>query len=156
MSEQFGKSEESEELGRIQAPAIVFPGQAQDPTAAHRTAYDLLARRAPQEALGLIEPALEADPRNYGLRSLRAWAFLLRAQLQRAESELRGLVDENPSDDWARHALARSLERQSRFADALPHARLAAAMTADPEHEATTLRIERRLAETTGTVDDLA
>ncbi|MFW6775395.1 tetratricopeptide repeat protein [Nocardioides sp. CPCC 205120] len=139
----------------IQAPAIVFPGQAADPAGAHRTAYDLLARRAPKEALDVLEPALEVDPGNYGLRSLRAWAYLLRAQLQRADTELRGLADENPSDDWVRHALARSLERQSRYADALPHARLAAAMTGDPEHETTVLRIERRLAERTGTLDQL-
>lgn len=139
----------------LKAPVMVFPGQVNDPTQAHRAAYDLLARRAPQDALALIEPALEAEPDNYGLRSLRAWAYLLRAQLHKAEAELRGLVEENPSDDWVRHALARSLERQSRFADALPHARLAAAMTGDPEHEATSLRVERRLAETTGTVDGL-
>ncbi|HEY1135310.1 MAG TPA: tetratricopeptide repeat protein [Nocardioides sp.] len=150
MTEQFGEFEQ------ISAPAIVFPGQAADPTSAPRAAYDLLVRRAPVEALELIEPALELDAGNYGLRSLRAWAFLLRAQLQRAEGELRGLVEENPSDEWARHALARSLERQSRFGDALPHARLAAAMTGDPEHETTALRIERRLAETTGDLDRLA
>lgn len=137
------------------APAIVFPSQINDPAGAHRAAYDLLARRAPVEALGLIEPALAKDESNYGLRLLRAWAFLLRAQLRRAEDELRGLVEENPSDDWVRHALARSLERQSRFADALPHARLAAAMTGDPEHESTALRIERRLAEVSGTVGEL-
>ncbi|GAB3089084.1 tetratricopeptide repeat protein [Nocardioides zeae] len=148
-------SDWTEQVEQISAPAIVFPGQEQDPTSAHRASFDLLARRAPVEALALIEPALELDAGNYGLRSLRAWAYLLRAQLQRAEEELRGLVEENPSDDWARHALARSLERQSRFGDALPHARLAAAMTGDPEHELTALRIERRLAEQRGTVDDL-
>lgn len=148
-------SDWTEQIEQISAPAIVFPGQAQDATSAHRAAFDLLARRAPAEALALIEPALELDPENYGLRSLRAWAFLMRAQLQRAEAELQGLVDENPSDDWARHALARSLERQSRFEDALPHARLSAAMTGDPEHESTALRIERRLAERRGTVEDL-
>ncbi len=152
MTENTDRTERIEQIG---APAIVFPGQAQDPTSAHRAAYDLLARRAPAEALALIEPALELDPGNYGLRSLRAWAFLMRAQLQRAEEELRGLVEENPSDDWSRHALARSLERQSRFEDALPQARLSAAMTGDPEHESTALRIERRLAEKRGSVEDL-
>ncbi|WP_206051875.1 tetratricopeptide repeat protein [Nocardioides ferulae] len=129
----------------LQAPPLVFPGQGHE--SAYRVAHDLLARRAPREALEVIEPALEADPGNTGLRSLRAWAFLLRAQLQRAEEELRGLVEENPDDDWARHALGRSLERQSRFADALPHLRLAAAMSGDPEHEVAVLRVERRLAE---------
>ena len=71
-----------------------------------------------------------------------------------AEAELRWLVAADPSDAWARHALGRSLERQSRYADALPHLRLAAAMTGDPEHETAVLRVERRLAETGATSYD--
>lgn len=140
----------------IAVPPVVFPSQLQDPASAHQVAWDLLARRAPAEALQVLEPALAEDPRNYGLRSLRAWAYLLRAQLERAETELRSLVEDDPSDVWSRHALGRSLERQSRYADALPHLRLAAAMTGDPEHEAAVLRVERRLAETGATsYDDL-
>ncbi len=131
----------------LTAPPLVFPGQAA-PEAAFRTAYDLLARRAPAQALDVIEPALTDEPGNAGLRTLRAWAFLMRAQLQRAEAELTWLVEQNPSDDWALHALGRSLERQSRYAEALPWLRLAAAMSGDPEHEAAVLRVERRLAET--------
>jgi tetratricopeptide (TPR) repeat protein len=130
----------------LKAPPLVFPGQG--PETAYRTAHDLLARRAPVEALALLEPALAEEPRNTGLRALRAWAFLLRAQLGRAEEELAALVEERPDDDWARHALGRSLERQGRLAEALPHLRLAAAMSADPDHEVAVLRVERRLAET--------
>jgi tetratricopeptide (TPR) repeat protein len=130
------------------------PGRA--PETAYRTAHDLLARRAPREALEVLEPALEQEPRNTGLRSLRAWAYLLRAQLAKAEEELAALVEERPDDDWARHALGRSLERQARLSEALPHLRLAAAMSGDPEHELAVLRVERRLAETGQTsYDDL-
>ena len=136
-----------EHLEDLQAPPLVLPGQRK-PESAYRTAHDLLARRAPVEALEVIEPALEQEPANTGLRSLRAWAFLLRAQLGRAEEELASLVAENPDDDWARHALGRALERQSRLTEALPHLRLAAAMSGDPEHEVAVLRVERRLAET--------
>lgn len=124
---------------------MVFPAQAAAPESAYRTAFDLLARRAPREALEVIEPALEQEPTNTALRTLRAWAFLMRAQLGRAETELAELVDENPSDDWARHALGRCLERQSRFAEALPHLRLAAAMSGDPDHGLAALRVEQRL-----------
>ena len=85
------------------------PGQA-GPESAFRTAFDLLARRAPKEALEVLEPAQE-EPDNTGLLTLRAWAFLMRAQLQRAEADLTRLVEENPSDDWSRHALGRCLER---------------------------------------------
>ncbi|RYJ05888.1 MAG: tetratricopeptide repeat protein, partial [Actinomycetales bacterium] len=103
----------------LRAPAIVFPGQAAAPEAAYRTAYDLLSRRAPAEALDVIEPALADEPDNTGLRTLRAWAFLMRAQLQRAEAELEWLVGQNPSDDWAQHALGRCLARQNRYELAL-------------------------------------
>lgn len=128
----------------IKAPALVFPGQLA-PERAYGTAYDLLVRRQPAQALELLDAALADEPTNRGLRSLRAWAYLMRAQLQKAEAELRALVEEVPDDDWARHALGRALERQSRFADALPHLRLAAAMTGDPEHDAAVLRVERHL-----------
>lgn len=126
----------------LTAPAVVFPDQ-RDHGSAYRVAYDLLARRAAVEALEIIEPALEAEPGNTGLRVLRAWAFLIRVQLERAESELRQLAEERPDDDWVRFALGRSLERQSRYAEALPHLRLAAAMSGDPEHELAVLRVER-------------
>lgn len=112
---------------------------------AYRTAFDLLADRAPKEALEVLEPALEQEPDNTGLRTLRAWAYLMRAQLQKAEAELAQLVEENPSDDWAQHALGRCLERQSRYAEALPHLRLAAVMSGDPDHGLAALRVEQRL-----------
>jgi thioredoxin-like negative regulator of GroEL len=128
---------------QLTAPAIVFPSQG--PESAYRTAYDLLARRAPNEALDIIEQALAQDPRNTGLRSLRAWAFMIRAQLQKAEAELRDLVEETPDDVWSRHALGRVLERQSRLEEALPHLRMAAVMSGDIEHELAMLRVERLL-----------
>src|SRR3954453_2836239 len=128
----------------LPVPPVVFPDQAA-PESAYRTAYDLLVLRAPKEALEVIEPALADEPGNTGLRALRAWAYLIRAQLPRGEADLEQLVEENPSDDWAQHALGRCLERQSRFADALPHLRLAAAMSGDPEHGLAALRVERLL-----------
>lgn len=129
-----------------QAPAVVFPGQVAHESA-YQTAHDLLARRFPREALEIIEPALAEDPRNKGLRSLRAWAYLLRAQLGKAEEELRSLVEDDPSDVWARHALGRALERQSRLEEALPHLRLAAVMSDDYDHHAAVYRVQNRLAQ---------
>jgi predicted Zn-dependent protease len=117
------------------------------PESAYRVAHDLLVQRAPREALAILEPALVEEPTNTGLRSLRAWAHLIQAHLKQAEAELRELVEETPDDVWARYALGRSLVRQSRLKDALPHLRLAAVMSADPEHEVEVLRVERRLAE---------
>ncbi len=128
----------------LRAPAIVFPGAESRPESAYRTAHDLLARRAPTEALAVLEPALAEEPDNRGLRLLRVWAYFIRVQLQKAIDELTALVEEDPSDVWARHALGRALERQSRYDEALPHLRLAAAMSGDVEHEVAVLRVERR------------
>lgn len=129
----------------LPVPPVIFPDLAAAPESAYRTAYDLLARRAPREALELIEPALEQEPDNTGLLTLRAWAYLMRAQLQRAETDLGRLVAADPTDDWSQHALGRCLERQSRYAEALPHLRLAAAMSGDPDHGLAVLRVEERL-----------
>ena len=127
----------------LRAPGIVFPGAEARPESAYRTAHDLLERRAPSEALKVLEPALEQEPENRGLRLLRAWAYSMRAQLVKASDELTELVAEDPSDAWAQHALGRALERQARYKEALPHLRLAAAMTGDVEHELAVLRAER-------------
>ncbi|NYJ01849.1 putative Zn-dependent protease [Nocardioides thalensis] len=128
---------------QLKAPAIVFPRGEERLESAFRTAHDLLSRRAPKEALEVIEPALEAEPGNRSLRVMRAWAYYMRAQLGKAVDELTELVDEDPSDTWARHTLGRALERQSRHREALPHLRLAAAMSGDVEHEVDVLRVER-------------
>jgi predicted Zn-dependent protease len=132
------------------------PGRANHPADVYHRAWELLEDRAPAQALEILDPAIDAEPESTSLRTLRAWAYFQSAQLGKAEGELRLLVEECPSDVWARFALARVLERQSRYADALPHMRLAAVMSADPEHEAGVLRVERLMAESgTSTYDDL-
>lgn len=123
------------------------PGRVSHPADVYHRAWELLEDRAPAQALELLDPAIEAEPSSTSLRTLRAWAYFQAAQLAKAESELAGLVDDCPSDVWARFALARVLERQSRYSDALPHMRLAAVMSGDPEHEAGVLRVERLMVE---------
>lgn len=132
------------------------PSRSNHPADAYHQAWRLLEDRDPARALEILDPAVDAEPASTSLRTLRAWAYFQSAQLIRAERELHLLVDECPSDVWARFALARVLERQSRYADALPHMRLAAAMSGDPEHEAGVLRVERLMAESGGSsYDDL-
>jgi predicted Zn-dependent protease len=131
------------------------PSRQHHPADVYHQAWQLLEDRDPRQALALLDPAIDAEPGSTGLRTLRAWAYCQSAQLQRAEQELAGLVDDCPTDLWARYALGRVLERQSKYADALPHMRLAAVMSGDPEHEAGMLRVERRLAEVGGSYDGL-
>jgi predicted Zn-dependent protease len=134
---------------------VPTPGE-KHPADAYQQAWHLLEASSPQKAIEILTPAIDAEPGSASLRTLRAWAYFQSAQLSRAEAELRTLVDANPTDVWARFALGRVLERQSRYAEALPHLRLAAVMSGDPEHETGVLRCERKLAETGATsYDDL-
>ncbi len=136
-------------------PAFLAAPLDPSPVDAYRQAWLLLEERDPRRAIALLDPAIDAEPRSASLRTLRAWAYFLSAQLQRAESDLSRLVEDCPTDVWARFALGRVLERQSRYAEALPHLRLAAVMSGDAEHEASVLRVERRLAESDGSYEGL-
>ncbi len=132
-----------------------MPQRDNHPADAYHRAWALVEAKQPLEAIAVLDPAIEAEPDSCSLRTVRAWAYFTSAQLKRAEADLERIVEESPTDVWARFALGRSRERQSRFADALPHLRLAAVMSGDPEHEAAVLRVERRLAEVTGRLDEL-
>jgi tetratricopeptide (TPR) repeat protein len=136
-------------------PAGYDGSGAKHPAHAYQQAWALIEASAPLKAIEILDPAVEAEPESTSLRTLRAWAYFKSAQLQRAEDDLVVLVEQAPTDLWARFALGRVLERQSRYADALPHLRLAAVMSGDAEHEASVLRVERRLAEVTGSYDAL-
>lgn len=138
----------------LPATSAASPG-AKHPADAYQQAWALIEASAPLKAIEILDPAIEAEPASASLRTLRAWAYFKSAQLQRAEADLTMLVEESPTDVWARFALGRVLERQSKYADALPHLRLAAVMSGDAEHEAGVLRVERRLAERDGSLDDL-
>lgn len=132
------------------------PDRVNHPADVYHRAWELLQDRSPKQAIEILEPAIETEPGSTSLRTLRAWAYFQSAQLAKAERELAVLVEECPTDVWARFALGRVLERQSRYSDALPHMRLAAVMSGDPEHEAGVLRVERRMAESGGSsYDDL-
>jgi tetratricopeptide (TPR) repeat protein len=139
----------------LDMPAFLAAPLDPNPVDAYRQAWLLLQEREPRRAIALLDPAIAAEPESASLRTLRAWAFFQSAQLHRAETDLTRLVEDCPTDVWARFALGRVLERQSRYADALPHLRLAAVMSGDAEHEAGVLRVERRLAEADGSYDAL-
>jgi Flp pilus assembly protein TadD len=85
----------------------------------------------PTEAARILEPVVEAHPGNEAALELLARSYFASAQLGRAEGALRRLVELAPANGWARRALARTLERQSRADEAAVHHRMADALGAD-------------------------
>ncbi|MGW1765459.1 tetratricopeptide repeat protein [Streptomyces sp. NPDC002073] len=70
-------------------------------------------------------------PEQLAPRLLLARAYYHSAQLRRAETELRGILERWPVEDYAQLMLGRTLERQGRAAEAAPHLRIAAAMAGE-------------------------
>jgi predicted Zn-dependent protease len=89
-----------------------------------------LAMGQPIEAAKVLEAVLAAEPGNQAALELLARSYFGSAQLVRAEQALTRLVELAPANGWARRALARTLERQSRAADAAVHHRVADALGA--------------------------
>lgn len=96
----------------------------------------------PLGAARLLEPIVAAEPHNSAVRQLLARAYFNSAQLGGAETQLRALIDHDPSDHYAHHVLGRTLERAGRFREALPHLRLASAMKAQPDYQEALRRVE--------------
>jgi predicted Zn-dependent protease len=96
----------------------------------------------PLGCVRLLEPVIEAEPRNAAVRQLLARAYFASAQLARAEEQLRLLVERDPTDHYAHHVLGRTLERSGRFSEALPHLRLAAAMKQHEDYRNALERVE--------------
>jgi len=89
-----------------------------------------LAMGQPIEAAKVLEKVLAGEPENQAALELAARSYFGSAQLARAEETLTRLVELAPANPWARRALARTLERQSRAADAAVHHRVADALGA--------------------------
>ncbi|MCF6744121.1 tetratricopeptide repeat protein [Blastococcus sp. KM273128] len=90
----------------------------------------LLAMGQPDAAARILQPVVDAEPRNEAALELLARAYFGSAQLGPAEAALARLVELAPSNGWARRALARTLERQSRGGEAAVHHRVADALGA--------------------------
>ena len=90
----------------------------------------LFAMGQPVQAARILEPVVEAEPANAAALELLSRAYFGSAQLAKAEAALARLVALSPANGWARRALARTLERQSRSAEAIAHHRVADALGA--------------------------
>ena len=87
-----------------------------------------LAMGQPTEAARILEAVVEGEPTNEAALEALARAYFGSAQLTRAEDALIRLVHLAPANGWARRALARTLERQSRHDEAVSHHRMADAL----------------------------
>jgi predicted Zn-dependent protease len=104
---------------------------------AFRRAEALLGEHRPLDALRELRTVLEAAPDSPSVLLLAGRAYLGSAQLGRAETAFRKLLDLDPSDHYARFALGRTLHRQGRLAEAEAQLKMATAMNPLPEyHEA--------------------
>ena len=113
---------------------------------AFRRAEALLAERRPLEALRELRIVLEAAPDQVGVQLLAGRAYLGSAQLGRAEAAFRRVLELDPSDHYARFALGRTLQRQSRLTEALTQLRMAAAMNPSPEYQEALGEVSARMA----------
>lgn len=82
-------------------------------------------------AARILTDVVAAAPADVAPRLLLARAYYHSAQLWRAEAELREVLERDPAEAYAHLMLGRTLQRQSRPAEAARHLRLAEAMTGD-------------------------
>jgi Flp pilus assembly protein TadD len=90
----------------------------------------LLAMAKPAEAATVLRRVVDEEPSNQAALELLARAYFGAAQLGPAERVLTRLVELAPADPWARRALARTLDRQSRPNEAAVQHRIADALGA--------------------------
>jgi Flp pilus assembly protein TadD len=102
---------------------------------AFRRAEDLLERRRPLDALKALAPLLSDEPEAASVHLLAARAYLASAQFRRAEEGFLRVLELDPADHYARFALGRTLQRQSRLVEARTQLRMAAAMDPRPEYQ---------------------
>jgi Flp pilus assembly protein TadD len=112
---------------RIDGVELV-PGTDMDDADAYRFAVDLVRQGLYREAVDLLEPLADRHP-DRCVRELLARSYFMRAQLAKAEDLFRGLVEDHPDDAFLREALARTVRRRSRHAEAAAHHRVALALT---------------------------
>lgn len=82
-------------------------------------------------AARILDGLVAEVPEQVAPRLLLARAYYHSARLQKAEAELRAVLERDPVEHYARLMLGRTLERQGRAAEAAPHLRMAAAMSGD-------------------------
>ncbi len=111
-----------------------------------RLAESLVSERRPLDALRELAPVLDAEPDAPSVQLLAGRAYLQSAQLNRAEQAFLRVLDQNPSDHYARFALGRTLQRQSRLEEARAQLAMAVAMNPTPDYQEALNEVRMRIA----------
>ncbi|GGP31847.1 tetratricopeptide repeat protein [Streptomyces melanogenes] len=82
-------------------------------------------------AVRILTGIVDEVPEQVAPRLLLARAYYHSAQLKKAETELRAVLERDPVEQYATLMLGRTLERQGRPEDAARYLRLAAAFDGD-------------------------
>ncbi|OYO11155.1 hypothetical protein CGZ98_11175 [Enemella evansiae] len=100
----------------------------------YETAVAAFEERDYRSAGQLFADLLEAEPENRNVREYVARCHYHRAALGKAEAELRTLLEQDPTNEYAQLLLARALERQNRPEEAAGVRRVLAVLTGDDRH----------------------
>jgi len=111
-----------------------------------RKAESLVAQRRPLDALAARAPVLDAEPDKPSVHLLAGRAYLGSAQLRRAEAAFQRVIELDPTDHYARFALARPLQKLGRYPEAQTQLRIATAMHPVPEYQEALGEISARIA----------
>jgi Flp pilus assembly protein TadD len=128
------------------------PDAAQDDPAAlddverYRWACRLLSSGDPHSALQVLRPLLDSETGNPAVLLVGARAAFDSAQVERAETLFRRIIELDPSDLYAHAGLGRTLQRRHRHREALPYLRIASALSPEPWYAEALKRAEEAVA----------
>src|SRR5258706_14268904 len=110
--ERAGWPEPATMVSGEQPPHVaVLEALMNDVIAEYRRGVLYLDAGDPIEAAKILAAVLDEEPGNAEVRLWLARAYFKSAQLNRAESHLRALVDRDPTDHYPCHLLGRTLGR---------------------------------------------
>jgi len=105
---------------------------AMDDVERYRSAARLLSAGDPHSSLQVLQPLLDTEQDNRAVLLMAARAAFDSAQLARAEELFGRIVELDPSDHYAHAGLGRTLQRRHRHREAIPHLRIASALSPEP------------------------
>ena len=87
-----------------------------------------------------LEKAKKREPDKASIREALGIAYFRIRRWDEAEAEFRAVLEISPADDYAHYALARTLEKQGRAAEANGHYKLASSLNPDSKQYAARIR----------------